>query len=55
MGHSQAGFVQEFETLSKILSLAFGGSSKKKSASDENTVVPQSGAELRKAFNKVFG
>ena len=49
IGERQALIVQEFETLHKVVSLAFGSEEK------ERPPEPQKPDELRAAFGKVFG
>lgn len=51
IGEKQARIVQDFDTLGKILSMAFGsGEGEKK----QEVKVPQSAAELRSVFNQMM-
>jgi hypothetical protein len=56
LGERQALIVQEFQTLSEVVKLAFGGDEKsKKEAERAKIPQPKSMAEMRGMFNKVFG
>lgn len=50
----QAEIVQEYQTLSLIVSGAFGGTSKSNEPSDD-VKVPQTENEMIAAFNNMFG
>lgn len=50
LGEKQASIVQDFQTLAKIVSEAFGSGKK-----DEKVEVPQTEAQMKAAFNSVFG
>lgn len=49
LGNKQAEIVQNFQTLSTVVSLAFGKGKKK-----EKTEMPQTKEQMEAAFNSVF-
>lgn len=53
LGCSQARIVQDYQSLAKVVSEAFGGSTQSKV--DENTLVPKTKEEMQAAFKGVFG
>lgn len=53
LGESQSGFVQHFQSMSIILSQAFGGDGKK--AQDEAPRVPANISEAHAQLASVFG
>ncbi|WMC09506.1 hypothetical protein PU634_10300 [Oceanimonas pelagia] len=53
-GEQQASLTTQFEALCQTASLALGGSKTEDQEPDEDVKVPQTGAELKAMFTKMF-
>jgi hypothetical protein len=53
-GEQQAVLTTQFEALCQTASLALGGDKNKDKAPAEDVTVPQTGAELKALFSKMF-